>query len=345
VNRRHLVALLTISALLVVGCGRPEMRYELSEESKRDLPAASQQKLFDALEAAFGTPVSPKVPEPLRQVIKTNEQGLAQGATGYRRMCMHCHGLSGGGNGPTAGTPRLRFLEPLPRDYRRGMFKFTSTESAAKPTRDDLLHTVRSGVAGTSMPSFALYDPQEIERTVDYVILLSVRGETERFVVSDFQGGTEIGSEAVADNVTVIARSWASADTRIVKPKVPRPTAEDELAFQNSIKHGKELFLSDKVQCFNCHGKEGRGDGLVTDPEKTTDVWGNRTKPADLTIGLFRGGGRPIDLFRRIHDGVKGTPMPAQANNLTDADIWDLVNYIRTLPYQEEDSAAAGTGS
>src|SRR5205823_4042197 len=68
-----------------------------------------------------------------------NEKGeiverLLEGGYGlYRKHCLHCHGVSGDGNGPTAA-----FLWPRPRDYRPGLFKFTSTNSNQKPTRSDL---------------------------------------------------------------------------------------------------------------------------------------------------------------------------------------------------------------
>src|SRR4051794_15817034 len=66
----------------------------------------------------------------------------------YRKHCLHCHGVSGAGDGPTA-----EFLYPRPRDYRPGIFKFTSTNPVdAKPTRDDLRKTVLYGLHGTSMP-------------------------------------------------------------------------------------------------------------------------------------------------------------------------------------------------
>ena len=48
----------------------------------------------------------------------------------YRRNCLHCHGVSGAGDGPTAP-----FLYPTPRDYRKGIFKFTSTPSGKPPHR------------------------------------------------------------------------------------------------------------------------------------------------------------------------------------------------------------------
>src|SRR5262249_27791410 len=67
----------------------------------------------------------------------------------YRRNCLHCHGVSGAGDGPTAP-----FLYPPPRDYRRGIFKFTSTPYMARPARDDLRRTIRNGLHGTSMPAF-----------------------------------------------------------------------------------------------------------------------------------------------------------------------------------------------
>lgn len=48
----------------------------------------------------------------------------------YRKHCLHCHGVSGAGDGPTS-----TFLFPRPRDYRPGKFKFTSTPNGSKPTR------------------------------------------------------------------------------------------------------------------------------------------------------------------------------------------------------------------
>ncbi|MBV8313662.1 MAG: cytochrome c, partial [Planctomycetaceae bacterium] len=59
-------------------------------------------------------------------IVEYQEGGYAL----YRRHCLHCHGVSGAGDGPTA-----EFLYPRPRDYRKGLFKFTSTPLGEKPTR------------------------------------------------------------------------------------------------------------------------------------------------------------------------------------------------------------------
>src|SRR5262245_17647803 len=131
------LTIIALSGCLVSGCGAPPAHYALSDAAKK-LPANSQAALASAMDEYFGTPTDPKVPEPLQKVVKANADGMKQGAAGYRRLCMHCHGLTGDGNGPTA-----RFLLPLPRDYRRGIFKFTSTDQSSNPTRDDLLHTLK----------------------------------------------------------------------------------------------------------------------------------------------------------------------------------------------------------
>ena len=131
----------------------------------------------------------------------------------------------------------------------------------------------------------------------------------------------------------------------LFRSKAPPPPVDDK----DSLARGKKLFMNNNVQCFNCHGPEGRGDGLerggVPSNIKNTDNWGDKLKPADLTLGVYRGGGRPIDLFRRMHAGIKGGRMPAQGINLKEEQIWDLVNYVRMLPYLTEEPKVAQTSA
>jgi hypothetical protein len=79
------------------------------------------------------------------------------------------------------------------------------------------------------------------------------------------------------------------------------------------------------------------------------DSWGHMSPAADLTSGMFRGGGRPIDIYRRIHSGINGTAMPAfdQVFAQEPDNIWHLVHFIRdtgerrrrNLPPVEESTA------
>ncbi len=61
-------------------------------------------------------------------------------------------------------------------------------------------------------------------------------------------------------------------------------------------------------------------------------------KPRNLQDGVFRGGGDPETLYRRISQGIAGTPMPAvevvakeNGKGLTEDQMWDLVRYIQSL--------------
>ena len=66
--------------------------------------------------------------------------------------------------------------------------------------------------------------------------------------------------------------------------------------------------------------------------------------PRNLRHGIYRGGRRPIDVYWRILHGIDGSPMPAasmklegappEAIGLTSEDVWHLVDYVRSLPYE-----------
>ncbi len=58
----------------------------------------------------------------------------------------------------------------------------------------------------------------------------------------------------------------------------------------------------------------------------------------DLQAGIYHGGGDAKTLYRRITQGIAGTPMPAVAvvtqengKGLTENQVWDLVRYVQSL--------------
>jgi mono/diheme cytochrome c family protein len=86
--------------------------------------------------------------------------------------------VPGDGRGPTA-----RWINPHPRDFRQGLFKFMSVSQLGKeytaPRREDLLHTLQHGIEATAMPSFVLLGNNDLNYLVSYVIHLSLRGKAE----------------------------------------------------------------------------------------------------------------------------------------------------------------------
>jgi len=296
-------------------------------------------------------------------------QRQAGGFALYRRHCLHCHGVSGAGDGPTAP-----FLYPLPRDYRPGRFKFTSTPNGAKPTRDDLRRTIRDGLHGTSMPAFeTMMTPSEIEQVLEYVIFLSMRGETELALIDVGSIADENDPEAFSDEIVTgevenVINKWTSAETQVFNPPVPRTPNT-----RQSVLRGRDLFLGHKsrkgntVDCVGCHGVEAKGDGVSFvaqdvfndvvfsgDPSgmgeriqqyrkeirdmwnNSLDDWGNPLRPNNLNRGVYKGGRRPLDLYWRIAKGITGAKMPGHYPTLEADEIWDLVNFVLALPYEPE---------
>jgi len=85
-----------------------------------------------------------------------------------------------------------------------------------------------------------------------------------------------------------------------------------------SIEHGRKLFSQ---YCAACHGAGGRGDGpaavsLTKRPEDLTRI----APPPYFPDGV---------VAYRIANGRE--VMPAWKGVLRDGDIWDLINFIRSL--------------
>ena len=177
--------LVIIAALPLVGCSEsepPPFRLNMTNVVAKQIAPEHQQAIANILGAMYGTPDVPAAPPETGLDIKklrmaagpvwSDEQGGKHGL--YRRHCVHCHGISGDGRGPTA-----EILNPYPRDYRPGVFKFKSTYTSAEPTDADLHRVIYDGIPGTAMPSFALLPPDEVAALVEYVKYLSIRGQTE----------------------------------------------------------------------------------------------------------------------------------------------------------------------
>jgi mono/diheme cytochrome c family protein len=90
----------------------------------------------------------------------------------------------------------------------------------------------------------------------------------------------------------------------------------------DSIAAGKKIY---DTQCANCHGETGKGDGKMAASITTGP------KPSDLTDKEWKHGSSDGEIFTLIHDGSKGTGMRGFGTKLQTDDIWNVVNYLRTL--------------
>lgn len=363
--------------------------------------SANDRKTFtETLDKLFGTPGKPRVTIPGVSsedvdALRLDRVTLTAGSKLYRLHCLACHGVTGNGRGPSA-----QWVNPHPRDYRQGLFKFQSVDQTKateklKPAREDLFRTLYYGIENTSMPAFNLLSTEELEALVSYVIHLSIRGEAEfkafsglieeeeveqpdkkkvkviKFKSSDPKVNPVIkGAQDVfgvwkqsqkllikeADFPTysgdekqqsiLRGRAMFLANVEMLKEVFPKDQFVKKYSkvFKEKDKDGKEVLkpadkvtteeyeaklsaFATSVSCVTCHMDYGR------QAQWELDEWGTMVKAANLTVPVYRGGRRPVDLFYRLHSGINGSGMVDFGRNLNGEQVWDLVNFVQILPY------------
>jgi len=213
---------------------------------------------------------------------------IAQGEHLYRMRCVRCHGKNGDGNGPLAD-----ILDPRPRDFTAGMFKFRTTATGELPTDEDLFRTISRGIPGTTMPRWDRVFSEAQRWSVIYYVKTFAR-EFSDLEYDPYQ--------------SIVA----------LPPQIPSSS--------ESIAAGKKIY--ERNQCWECHGKEGRGDGNTG----MEDGWGFPVRVPNLTRGWnLRGGQAPEDIVYRFTTGLDGTPMPSFARSISGDDRWHLANYIASI--------------
>ena len=210
----------------------------------------------------------------------------SDGAALYQQRCASCHGRSGRGDGEYAG-----LLNPRPRDFTSGRFKFRSTNTGNLPTDDDLTRSIIDGLHGTSMPAWKTFlSAAQVQALVGQVKSFSPRFVSEH----------------------------------------PQPIAmgEEPPASAHNVEAGRAVY--ETLKCAACHGTDGRGTGAIAQamrddwgqPARAT----NLTEP-----WTFRGGTTARDIFLRFRTGMNGTPMPSFLGAATEPELWQLAVYVQSL--------------
>src|SRR6266699_3459458 len=126
------------------------------------------------------------------------------------------------------------WLDPKPRNFTLATFKCRSTPTGTLPTDEDLFNTVGRGLESSNMPSWNPLSNQMRADLVAYVKHFSERWKTEK------------------------------PGSPIEIPTAPAVTAD-------RIKAGQAVFQ--KLECWKCHGVEGRGNGPSADNVKPDEAW------------------------------------------------------------------------
>ena len=104
-------------------------------------------------------------------------------------------------------------------------------------------------------------------------------------------------------------------DPKLAARKNPAP------ATPASITAGRTLY---NKNCRHCHGVRGRGDGPLAP---------SNPRPSDLTDATWDHGGSDGEIFAIIWNGAPApkSEMKPTKGTLTERNVWDIVNYLRSI--------------
>ena len=110
--------------------------------------------------------------------------------------------------------------------------------------------------------------------------------------------------------------AWQDPDPKTIKNAVP--------SSPESVVAGAQHYAK---ACAVCHGTTGEGDGKLA---AATAAYG--AKPSNLVDDAWDHGSTDGEIFVVIRDGIgPDFNMPGFKGRLEDGEIWNVVNYIRSL--------------
>ena len=127
----------------------------------------------------------------------------------------------------------------------------------------------------------------------------------------------------------VSASALSAAERPMMQPRVPADKLAEARALASPlpdsaeiVEKGKALY-NGKGTCFNCHGKDGSGNGMAAvglDPSPRNfqhhGFWRHRTEG---------------EIFWVIKHGSLGSAMIGFGDQLTDEEIWSIIQYERSF--------------
>ncbi|MDP6356087.1 MAG: ethylbenzene dehydrogenase-related protein [Planctomycetota bacterium] len=278
-----------------------------------------------------------------------NDENREAGRKIYFKKCYFCHGDKGDG----LGAAEVQRMDPRPRDFTKGKFKFKTVIGDEPPTDEDLYRTLTRGVVGTAMPYWAftgqtgnwenyryLLSPEERWQVIYFFKTYSVRFKPGLEIkiaeakAALEKGGLESKVEKKVKKDLKRLERWLKKYDEDRQKFPPLEIGNGPPITPELIAEGKKLF-EEVGECLKCHGAEGRGDKM----ERKDDDWGFPITAVNLTRAInFKGGNGVREIFRTITTGINGTPMPTTAGMFfkedpaaDEAARWAIAAYVNHL--------------
>ncbi len=167
---------------------------------------------------------------------------------------------------------KAKRLKFFPRDLSLASFKCRSTGSGSLPTDADLMRVVMEGLPGSQMLKFdGKLNADQARSVVEYIKTFSDRFETE------------------------------SPGSRVEVPPAVTPS-------EQSVREGRQIYRI--LNCWSCHGVDGQGNGPASG--ELVDDWQRPVQVHNFVLfKKFKCGNDDADLYRTLHTGMNGSPMPS----------------------------------
>jgi cytochrome c oxidase cbb3-type subunit 2 len=176
------------------------------------------------------------------------------------------------------------------------------------------------------MPQFSFLEDKELNDLIAYVqslgqkaadVRTTVQRDAKKDLVTSLQGkGGAQGS--------TVDTPYSQTHLDYLKSLVPSTWVNTHSAVpptQRSLLHGKQVYITN---CVGCHGYSGKGDGPAAaflEP-----------KPFNFTNADVQKQHSEGQYYHFLLFGLPGSAMPAWGDYLTVQDIWDVINFVRTIP-------------
>jgi caa(3)-type oxidase subunit IV len=257
-------------------------------------------------------PIVPEQKSKVKDPWIQTPQLLAKGHQLFEVNCVTCHGPTGHGDGPASGA-----LTPKPRNFTQDV----GWKNGRKVT--DVFKTLKEGVPGSAMASFATLPSDDRWALAHYVLSLGPKppaatdADFAKIGVNPKAGGGEVKEASIPVEVAM-ARIAVAAE-------VPAHAAEarPQMGYVGEdVPAGARVY---RQSCAGCHG--AKGEGLVVRNLGVNPVVEIRTVPLTGSLESMQS----ADAFGKIVTrGLPGSLMPG-SSELSSTQIRELYGFVRQL--------------